>query len=171
MPSDRISVDTVGTQQRITFDFGTLINMDGDANEELVDLEFNVLVLNTVDTNAGDVKTNAFEVWTGGALVDTSEPVAVTIVEPLIDDLTKELVSSPPFDAGDLVTFRLTHSNTGTAPALNRANITRKNSGVGRTITTTRLPRPTTRRARPEAMASLHASRSAQVSWRGRILI
>ena len=33
-------------------------------------------------------------------------------------------------------------TSTGTAPALNSANISRKNSGVGRTITTVRLPRP-----------------------------
>jgi hypothetical protein len=33
-------------------------------------------------------------------------------------------------------------TSTGTAPSLNSANISRKNSGVGRTITTVRAPRP-----------------------------
>ncbi len=52
-------------------------------------------------------------------------------------------------------------TSTGTAPALNSANITRKNSGVGRTITTVRVPRTMPRRARPAAMASLRASSCA----------
>ena len=52
-------------------------------------------------------------------------------------------------------------TSTGTAPALNRANISRKNSGVGRTITTVRLPRTMPRPARPAAIASLRASSSA----------
>ena len=51
-------------------------------------------------------------------------------------------------------------TSTGTAPALNSANISRKNSGVGRTITTVRLPRPMPRFARPAAMASLRRSSS-----------
>ena len=33
-------------------------------------------------------------------------------------------------------------TSTGTAPSLNSANINRKNSGEGRTITTVRTPRP-----------------------------
>ena len=49
-------------------------------------------------------------------------------------------------------------TNTGTAPRLNSANISRKNSGVGRTITTTRLPRTMPRLPSPAAMASLRAS-------------
>ena len=49
-------------------------------------------------------------------------------------------------------------TSTGTAPALNSANISRKNSGVGRTITTVRVPRAMPRLASPAAMASLRAS-------------
>ena len=49
-------------------------------------------------------------------------------------------------------------TSTGTAPTLNRANISRKNSGVGRTITTVRVPRTIPRLASPAAMASLRAS-------------
>jgi hypothetical protein len=52
-------------------------------------------------------------------------------------------------------------TSTGTAPALNSANISRKNSGVGRTITTVRVPRTMPRFARPAAMASLRASSCA----------
>ena len=52
-------------------------------------------------------------------------------------------------------------TSTGTAPALNRANIDRKNSGVGRTITTVRVPRTMPCRASPAAIASLRASSSA----------
>ena len=55
-------------------------------------------------------------------------------------------------------------TSTGTAPALNRANMTRKNSGVGRTITTARVPRTMPRLARPAAMASLRASSCAYVN-------
>ena len=45
-------------------------------------------------------------------------------------------------------------TSTGTAPALNSANISRKNSGDGRTITTARVPRTTPCRAKPAASAS-----------------
>ena len=55
-------------------------------------------------------------------------------------------------------------TSTGTAPALNSANMARKNSGVGRTITTVRVPRTMPRMASPAAMASLRASSCAQVS-------
>ncbi len=50
-------------------------------------------------------------------------------------------------------------TSTGTAPFLNSANISRKNSGEGRTITTARTPRPMPWAARPAAMASLRALR------------
>ena len=51
-------------------------------------------------------------------------------------------------------------TSTGTAPALNNANISRKNSGVGRTITTARVPRVMPRCASPAAIASLRVSSS-----------
>ena len=44
-------------------------------------------------------------------------------------------------------------TSTGTAPALNSANISRKNSGVGRTISTVRVPRTMPRCASPAAIA------------------
>ena len=48
-------------------------------------------------------------------------------------------------------------TSTGTAPALNSANISRKNSGVGRTITTVRVPRDDA--ARREARGDRIAAR------------
>ena len=55
-------------------------------------------------------------------------------------------------------------TSTGTAPALNSANISRKNSGDGRTITTVRVPRVMPCFANPAAIASLRASSSRYVS-------
>jgi len=115
MPASRVTV--VG--QQITFDFGTLVDTDLDAGQESVVLEFNALVLNTADTNDGDVKSNVFDLMTGGELVDQSPFVDVTIVEPSITKLDKTILGPLPTDAGDPVTYRLTLSNTGAGPAWN----------------------------------------------------
>ena len=55
-------------------------------------------------------------------------------------------------------------TSTGTAPALNSANISRKNSGDGRTMITARLPRTTPAFASPAAIASERVSSSRYVS-------
>ncbi len=112
IPPGRIS----GTQT-ITFDLGTLINVDTDADFELVTIEFNALVLNTADTNNGDTKTNVFDLYVGGELVETSGPANVIILEPSITDVDKQIIGTPPADAQDPVTYQVTYSNTGTTTA------------------------------------------------------
>lgn len=113
MPADRISV----AGQQITFDFGTLVNPNHDADVEYIILEFNALVRNTTATNDGDVKSNRVELYIADTLVHTSALVDVTIREPAIVDLNKQIVGPTPRDAGDTVTYQVTYSNTGHATA------------------------------------------------------
>ncbi|MCO6455211.1 MAG: isopeptide-forming domain-containing fimbrial protein, partial [Pirellulaceae bacterium] len=112
LPAGRISVGP-----SLMFDLGTLVNLDVDSNDEIVTIEFNALVLNSVDNNTGDVKGNLFRAFTGPTLVGISQVVDVTVREPAIINVDKQVVGLPPSDAGDVATYQVTFSNTGTATA------------------------------------------------------
>ncbi|MCU0962308.1 MAG: isopeptide-forming domain-containing fimbrial protein, partial [Pirellulaceae bacterium] len=113
MPASRITV----AGQQVTFNFGTLVDTDNDAGDEIVVLEFNALVRNTAATNNGNNRSNVFDLRVGGNLIDTSDPINVRIREPSITNLDKQVIGLPPVDAGDPVTYRVTYSNTGTTDA------------------------------------------------------
>jgi fimbrial isopeptide formation D2 family protein/uncharacterized repeat protein (TIGR01451 family) len=109
LPSDRIVV----AGQQITFLLGNIVNNDNDPDDEFITLEFNVLVTNTAATNAGEIKSNAFQVLVGGTQSGDTQSVDVQIVEPRIDDVAKQFVTM----TGNERTFQVTFSNTGTTTA------------------------------------------------------
>ncbi|NCC34642.1 MAG: DUF11 domain-containing protein, partial [Chloroflexia bacterium] len=111
--------DVITSTGLITFNLGTLVNRDDDPDAEYVIVEFNALVdnNNTASRNDdGDVRTNRFRVFINRTQngVD-SNAVSVTIVEPRLV-LDKRIVD-PPSDAGDLMTYLVTYTNTGTTDA------------------------------------------------------
>jgi large repetitive protein len=117
-PPARIATTTLpGGQQQITFDLGTVVNNDNDANIEFVTLEFNALVTNTAAVNNGDVKSNAFQVLVGGTQFGATQSTTVTVREPLIENVSKTVIGGAPVDAGDPVTYQVSFSNTGATTA------------------------------------------------------
>ncbi|MFO0818029.1 MAG: SdrD B-like domain-containing protein [Pirellulales bacterium] len=113
LPAGRISV--VG--QTITFDLGTLVNQDDDAGAETVTLEFNALVGNVAGNVNNTSLSNQFVVSVNGTNLATSSPVTATVRTPSVTNFTKSIVGASPVDAGDVVQYRVTYSNTGTTTA------------------------------------------------------
>lgn len=99
----------------ITFDLGDVTNET--ATGGTITLEYNVLVENTMDTNDGDVLSNGFDLFVDAAQIGMTESTDVTVVEPSIVDVDKQLISDIPFGAGETVTYQVTFSNTGNATA------------------------------------------------------
>jgi len=94
------------------FDFGDLTNTDSDTDDrEFIIVEFNALVLNTANNQAGTSLVNDFHVIEGGDQVANAQNLTVTIVEP--DISINKVVSAGPYDAGDTLTYTITLSNTG----------------------------------------------------------
>ena len=111
-------VDYNSTTNLLTFNLGTIINNDSDADLEQILIEFNVVVRNTSVTNLGDIIANQFRVFTDSATgVSTqralSANVNLRVVEPQLT-LTKS-VSPTTGDAGDTFTYTLTVSNANGA--------------------------------------------------------
>lgn len=108
-------ITTVG--QQVFFDLGNITNNDNDANSEFITLEYNVLVNNTTDTNDGDMLNNSFVVDLDGTTIGPANPgdntVAVTVLEPLIDDVQKSVLTI----TGNSVTYQVTFSNSGSTIA------------------------------------------------------
>jgi LPXTG-site transpeptidase (sortase) family protein len=98
------------------FSLGNLTNNDNDDNEEYIVIEFNSLVRNYAANQRTNTRGNSFSVNMEGSLVDTSNTVTVTIVEPIISSITKS-VTTTPTDAGDQIIYELQFTNTGDAPA------------------------------------------------------
>ena len=92
------------------FNFGDISNLDNDADQEFVIVEFNAIVLNVSANQTGITLNNDFIVrlnttQTGG----TSPVVTLTVVEPQASVM--KTVSPDVGDAGDVVTFSLVLSN------------------------------------------------------------
>ncbi len=118
LPLSCIATSMVGSQQLVVFSLSDLINNDDDPDAEVITLEFNVLVDNSVvgSNDAGDGRDNVFSVWVSGAQVGAdSNVVQARIVEPSITDLAKTILPPTPLDAGDTVSYRLTFSNAAGA--------------------------------------------------------
>jgi LPXTG-site transpeptidase (sortase) family protein len=100
--------------QDLTFDLGDLVNNDNDSGDELVVLDFDVLVDNSVDNDAFDTnkltKINNFTVDIGGSPAGTSNDVTATIVESQLT-VTKTVSDLHP-GAGETVTYTLAFQNT-----------------------------------------------------------
>jgi len=111
LPVGRIT--TVG--QDVTFNLGTLVNNDNDANTETIVIEFNVLVLNDAANDLGDVLANSFTASANSGTVATSNTVDAVVAEPVLS-IQKD--ASPLMAlAGATATFTITVQNTGTADA------------------------------------------------------
>ncbi|MCO8124320.1 isopeptide-forming domain-containing fimbrial protein [Stieleria sp. TO1_6] len=96
------------------FNLGTVDNVEDDANQEFIVIEFNAIVNNLPDNIAGNILDNQYDARINFEPPSVpSDPVSVQIVEP---DLTvdKVLVNSPA-DGRDLALFVLTVSNSTAA--------------------------------------------------------
>ncbi len=117
LPAAQIGGGPFGSGTDPGFSLGTVVNTDNDANREFIVLEFNVLVLNTLETNDGDVKTDTATALVDGVSFGTTNPVDVTIAEPRIEDVNKQIVAPFPTEAGQPVYFEVTFTNTGSTAA------------------------------------------------------
>ena len=105
-----------GRNERVTFDFGTLVNGVGGSNTITIQV---VAVVPDVPVNQGGLDglvNTASASTSGGSAV--SGTAAVDIVEPELE-VTKTLVtpSSPFGDAGDTLTYRITVEHTAASSA------------------------------------------------------
>ena len=98
----------------LDLDFGTITNSDTvDGTPETITIAYDVVVLNTTDSNRGDNKRNNARlryVRDGGNHDQTAQAPAVVIEEPNIQ-IVKNIITSGPFDAGDTVTYEWYISN------------------------------------------------------------
>lgn len=97
----------------IVFSLGTISNADRDSNAEYVVIEFNALVLNDVDNQAGDDLVNDFLVRINNTQVGpNSNTTTNTIVEPNLARDKRAIATT-----GSVVTYEVTLTNNGTSTA------------------------------------------------------
>ncbi len=117
-PAAQITV-APGSGGDVAFNLGTVTNTENDGSLELVIIEFNALVGNSViNQDTSPPLPNSFQVKAGTQPlppVSVSNPVFVKIVEPKLT-ITK-LASAPVVAVGNSVTYTVTITNTGTATA------------------------------------------------------
>ena len=115
----------------MSVEFGQVVNQDSSttgAVDELIILEFNVLVINTAVTNLGDIYANDYEGTyddAGGVSqnLPTSNTVTIELVEPDISaaKTINQTLSNPTgtttFTAGDTIVYDVVLTNSGNADA------------------------------------------------------
>ncbi|MCB0649381.1 MAG: hypothetical protein KDC49_22080, partial [Saprospiraceae bacterium] len=73
----------------VTFDFGSIINNDGDADNEIIIIDFEAIVLNLPTTSSGGIFFNSFETVIDEGLPTesfaSSNIIFMTIVEPALN--------------------------------------------------------------------------------------
>ncbi|HEX2891099.1 isopeptide-forming domain-containing fimbrial protein [Vineibacter terrae] len=110
--------DGDGRSDRLTLDFGTILNRVDNVQDlnDVLTIEVDARVPNDARNAAGDTLVNTAQVFVNGSLFSTNTARA-EIVEP--DVLIAKQVSQPTGDAGDEVTFTVTiaPSQTMTGPA------------------------------------------------------
>jgi uncharacterized repeat protein (TIGR01451 family)/fimbrial isopeptide formation D2 family protein len=129
VPSGAIAGGPFGNGTDPVFNYGTLTNLDNDANQEFVVLEFNALVLNlgtgtaaSGNNQAGTNRDNTASPRRNTTVILTSPSVRVSIAEPQLS-ITKATAPNAGLalvDAGDTFNYTLTITNTNTnatAPA------------------------------------------------------
>ena len=124
LPDDAVSSltgsnnDTYAAGTDVFFKLGNVTNTNANnAQAEWIIVEFNALVANVGGNTNGTTHNNNFIFRVNGVDLQTSPNVGVTIRLPNIANFTKAVTSSGPYDAGNNVTYSITFSNTGTAPA------------------------------------------------------
>jgi len=113
LPAGRISV----SGQQVTFDLGTLLNVDDDAGVEYVVIDFDVLVNNDANNDNTDLDNNDFEVFLDGSLVGTSNQVSTRIVEPVLEIQKTASTITPAYTETFTYTLDLTHAGGSLAEA------------------------------------------------------
>ena len=103
------------------FNLGNILNNDnetlGNNNKEYAVIEFNAIVENIANNQDGTTLANNFNItYDNNQSVTTANSVDVEIVEPIIDNVLKE-ASVEDADAGDVVDFTVTYTNTGNTSA------------------------------------------------------
>lgn len=117
------NADSYATGTDVFFRLGNLQNTESDASSEFVVLEFNAIVDNATGagfdgnqegeslTNSASVLENTTQIGTGSNGVD------MVIREPSIVDVLKAATPILDRDAGDVIDYTVTFSNSGTAAA------------------------------------------------------
>lgn len=108
-----------GTANRLSFDFGTITNANTDnATTETITLVYRAVVSDVAANQTGAQPGNAAALSADHAAVSIEAP-HLTVVEPNVSAaLLSDVVSA---DAGDTVTFTLTLTSNGGAPAFDVA--------------------------------------------------
>ena len=124
----RITGGTFNSGTDPIFSLGNFTNNENDGDTEYVIVEFNAIVANETSNQAFDNATgtttpttlgNTFETFINTSTqLTTSNNIDITVVEPVIRNLTKTITKTPT-DAGDEINYTLTFSNTGNAVAFN----------------------------------------------------
>ncbi|NJM06607.1 hypothetical protein HC891_11080 [Candidatus Gracilibacteria bacterium] len=96
-------VDSYTPNDDVFFKLGDVFNSDRDSDFEYVIVEFNALVNNVTDNQAGTSRDNSFALRLGSTTVSSSNSTRVRVVEPNIG--IAKLVSQPP-PMRDTVTIR-----------------------------------------------------------------
>ena len=100
--------------QIAAWSLGTVTNSDtNNAAAETISISYTAVVLNTAGNTRGTTRANSAALtFTGGSLTAVAAP-NVTIVEPSL--LVRKTANPTTGDAGDIITFTLTVSNTSPA--------------------------------------------------------
>ncbi len=116
LPSGAVTVVSGSGGDTVTFDLGTLTNIENDPDLELVVIEFNALVNNIPSNVNGTVLTNTFEFNVNGQSFDQNNSISVDakVVEP---NLVLQKGIGPVDLATGLNTVTVTLTNTGTTDA------------------------------------------------------
>jgi fimbrial isopeptide formation D2 family protein/uncharacterized repeat protein (TIGR01451 family) len=104
--SSAISPSSFSDGTAPTFNLGTLVNNDSDADSEYVVIEFNALVSNVSGNNTGTSLANRFRVFSSSTTLATSAYSYSVVQQPSLT-ITKTSGTSS-LDAGDTVSYTVT---------------------------------------------------------------
>ena len=106
-PLNASRVNFNAANNRITFDFGDIINLETDPGDEFIYVSYNAIVRNAPGVDRGDIVTNTVQLREGGVNIGAPLTQTITVVEP---DLTiaKSDNGVTTADAGDIINYTLT---------------------------------------------------------------
>jgi uncharacterized repeat protein (TIGR01451 family) len=105
---------TAGQTQTVSYAFTDIINTDtNNGNTEYLIINYDALLLNSVDTNNLSTKTHSVSAdYNGGAIIKNALSLPITIIEPHL-----VLAVSHSYTDGYTVPYMFTLTNTGNATA------------------------------------------------------
>jgi len=114
LPAGAISGGPFNSGTDPVFAFGDVSNVDDDADDEFLLLEFNALVANNGSNNLGNNRNNTFTSFTAGSsLAGNSNSVQLRIAEPQLN--VSKAATPAAGDAGDTIAFTITVSNAASS--------------------------------------------------------